>query len=379
MFAGFLATLLAVLAVWASELAAAAPAAARTVQLGAYYCPTDSCDATSAGTLDAYRERFGRYPAIALNFRDLDQPLVYPGEGEGLRSRGVTPMLTVEPVVTRKGREEEIPNAAIAGGRYDTEIEADARAAKRFGAPLLLRYAQEMNASWFPGRSADGSEFVAAWRRYVTIFRREGADNAAFVWTPIVEGTATKPFAAFFPGEEFVDYVGLDGYNWGGESRRSFGEVFAGGYARVTALSSKSVVIGETASAPGPEKAAWIRDAFLREIPHRFPAIAAVAWFSKDLSQEGQRDWRIETSPDAVAAWREVLGTTPYGGDEPLPPEQVGTPPRVGTPPERVAKPPESGGGDQARRRPHGPTPLQLLLLDVALWLGRLAGVSLGH
>lgn len=277
-------------------------------------------------------------------------------------------MLTVEPVVTRKGREEEISSGAIAAGRYDEEIEADARAARHFGAPLLIRYGQEMNASWFPGRSADGAEFAAAWRRYVTIFRREGADNVAFVWTPIVEGAATKPFAAFFPGEEFVDYVGLDGYNWGGESWRSFGEVFGSGYAQVTGLSSKPVVIGETASAAGPEKGAWIRDAFLREIPRRFPAIAAVAWFSKDLSQEGQRDWRIETSPDAVAAWQEALDAIPYGGGEPLPPEQA-------------AKQRQRGGasGDQARRPPHGPTPLQLLLLDVALWLGRLAGVFLGH
>lgn len=323
-----------------TALAAPLPATARTIQLGAYYCPSDSCDATSAETLDAYRARFGRYPAIALNFRDLDQPLVYPGEGEGLRSRGVTPMLTVEPVVTRQGREEEIPNAAIAAGRYDTEIEADARAAKRFGAPLLLRYAQEMNATWFPQRSADPAEFVAAWRHYVAIFRREGAGNVAFVWTPIVESKGAKPYDAFFPGDEYVDYVGLDGYNWGGDARRSFGEVFGQDYARVTSLSSKPVVIGETASAPGPEKAEWIRDAFLREIPRRFPAIAAVAWFSKDLSREGQREWRIETSPDAVAAWREAIS-------------------------------------DAAPARK--PTPLQVLLLDVTLWLGRLAGVLLGH
>src|SRR3954447_9659274 len=216
-----------------------------------------------------------------------------------------------------------------------------------------------MNASWFPGRSADAGACVAAWRRYVAIFRREGAGNVAFVWTPIVEGAATKPFAAFFPGEDFVDYVGLDGYNWGDENWRSFGEVFGSGYAQVTGISAKPVVIGETASAPGPEKGAWIRDAFLREIPRRFPAIAAVAWFSKDLSQDGQRDRRIETSPDAVAAWREALDAVPYGGGEPLPGERVASPSPEGQNP--AAHPPE-----QTRRRGSAATPLQLLLLDVA-------------
>jgi hypothetical protein len=358
-------------------LASPPGASAGHVGLGAYYCPNAKCDATSAGTLDAYRERFGRYPEIALNFRDLDQPLIYPGEGEGLRSRGVTPMLTVEPVITGNGREEEISSAAIASGRYDAEIRADAEAAARFGAPLLLRYAQEMNATWFPRRSADAGDFVAAWRRYVTIFRRQGADNVAFVWTPVVEIQGTKPMGPFFPGEEFVDYVGLDGYNWGGESRRSFGEVFSRDYARVTGLSTKPMVIGETASAPGPAKGSWIREAFLREIPRRFPAVVAVAWFSKDLSHQGQRDWRIETSSDAAAAWREVLAAAPYGGSELLPRARPGAHRLQGASPGEGSEATRQGRG--VRRRPSGPTPLQALLLDVALWLGRLAWVLLGH
>jgi hypothetical protein len=283
-------------------------------------------------------------------------------------------MMTVEPVVTGKGGEGEISSAAIAAGRYDEEIRADARAAARFGAPLLLRYAQEMNATWFPRRSADPAEFVDAWRRYVAIFRREGAGNVAFVWTPIVESPGAMPFDAFFPGEGFVDYVGLDGYNWGGGSWRSFGEVFGQGYARLRGLSSKPVVIGETASAPGPAKGDWIRDAFLREIPRRFPAIAAVAWFSKDLSSDGQRDWRIESDPDALAAWREAVGSTPYGGTTPLPEERPAAPRQGG--PTGMA---QSGQEGEARRQPPGPTPLQRLLLDVGLWLGRLAAILLGH
>jgi hypothetical protein len=299
--------------------------------------------------------------------------VIYPGEGEGLRSRGVTPMITVEPVVTRDGREEELPNAAIAAGRYDTEIRADAQTAASFGAPLLLRYAQEMNGPWFPERSADPGAFVAAWIHYVEIFRQEGANNVSFVWTPSVEIGRAKPLEEFFPGDRFVDYVGLDGYNWGGDRWHSFGEVFDQDYARVTALSSKPFVVGETASAPGPGKGDWIRAAFLHEIPRRFPAIVAVAWFSNDMSAEGQRDWRIETSPDAVTAWREAVASAAYGGSEPLPLQRTA----AARTPEK-----ESAAGDQedeARRQPQGLTPLQVLLLDVALWLGRLAGILLGH
>jgi Glycosyl hydrolase family 26 len=228
-------------------------------------------------------------------------------------------MFTVEPVLSGT-REVEVPMAAIAAGRYDAEIEADAKIAANFPGRILLRFAQEMNGRWFPQRSADPEAFVAAWTRYVRIFREFGADNVAFVWTPSVEVADARPFEPFFPGARYVDYVGLDGYNWGRSHWKSFGEVFAAGYDRLTELSDKPVVIGETASAPGPEKPAWIRDGFLRELPRSFPAIEAVVWFSRDLSGDGQRDWRIETSAADAGAWREVVNSTLYAGSEPAPP-----------------------------------------------------------
>jgi Glycosyl hydrolase family 26 len=293
-------------------LSAAPPALG--VQLGAYYCPADPCDATSVETLDAYRSKFGAYPDVALNFRDLDQPFLYPGEGEEMRGRGITPMITLEPVAG----EGEIPSAAIADGRYDAELSADARTAAAFSGRVLLRYAQEMNGSWFPRRSADPAAFVAAWIHIVKIFRASGADNVAFVWTPSVGVAGTEPIEPYFPGDAFVDYVGLDGYNWGSTRWQSFGQIFAEDYRRISELSERPFIIGETASAPGAGKAEWIRNAFGREIPRGFPRIAAVVWFSKDLSGEGQRDWRIETSPAAATAWSEIVAATPYGGTLPL-------------------------------------------------------------
>ena len=293
-------------------LGAAPPALG--VQLGAYYCPADPCDATSTETLNAYRAKFGAYPDLALNFRDLDQPFLYPGEGDELRARGIAPMITLEPVAD----EVEVPSAAIAAGGYDAELRADARVAAAYGGRVLLRYAQEMNATWFPRRSTDPAAFVAAWVRIVKIFRESGADNVAFVWTPSVEVAGTEPMAAYFPGDAFVDYVGLDGYNWGGSRWQSFGQIFAEDYRRISELSERPFIIGETASAAGAGKAEWIRNAFGREIPRGFPRIAAVVWFSKDLSGEGQRDWRIETSPAAAAAWGEIASATPYGGTLPL-------------------------------------------------------------
>ena len=66
------------------------------------------------------------------------------------------------------------------------------------------------------------------------------------------------------PGDEYVDWVGIDGYNFGtaksGMSWRSFNETFKGTYDIVTGLTSRPVMIGETGSTEsGGDKAAWIR------------------------------------------------------------------------------------------------------------------------
>ena len=100
----------------------------------------------------------------------------------------------------------------------------------------MLRFAHEMNllsSDWGPGKEGNtASSYVDAWRHIVTIFRQEGADNVKWVWAPNVD-YGGRPFTQFFPGDEWVDYVALDGYNWGatgGESWETFSQIFASSY-----------------------------------------------------------------------------------------------------------------------------------------------------
>ena len=61
----------------------------------------------------------------------------------------------------------------------------------------------------------------------------------------------------------------------------------------------------------GPLKADWIRDGFLKTIPQKFPRVAAVLWFDRSAEE----DWRINTSSASLAAYREVVASTLYGGN----------------------------------------------------------------
>jgi hypothetical protein len=312
-------------------LAAGAAPAAAAVKLGVYYCPSSPvhtlCSPSNGPALDAYREQLGRYPDVSMNYRSLDEPLLTESEMADQRARGVEPMVTVEPYVGGYGNAVSL--SALADGRYDSEIHAEAAVAKAYGGEVLIRFAHEMNGpweAWGPGHGSTPQDYVDAWRHYVSVFRADGATNARFVWSPNVDG-GSYPFTPYFPGDEWVDYVALDGYNWGSNSWQTFAQIFSSSYATLTQLSAKPVMIAETASSGvGGDKAAWIREVFLHTIPQQFGRVVAVVWFNRDFTAVGEQDWRIDSSSSSLAAYREVVSNSLYGGSDPAPSEEAGAP-----------------------------------------------------
>ena len=286
-------------------MAALPSSASATIQLGAY---TPGAPA-SADALADYAEMVGRQPDIVMSYRDFGLPLLYSNEVANLRATGQTPMVSWEP---------HEPLSEIASGAHDSYIRQEAQAAKAWGAPLMIRFGHEMNGDWYSW-SGDPSDFVAAWRRVVSVFRAEGAANVTWVWSPNIQEGGKYPIAPYFPGDDWIDYAGLDGYNWGtaaawGGKWESFETVFAPSYAIVTGLSTKPIIITETSSSEaGGGKADWIRDGFMAAIPRSFPRVAAVVWFNR--TQED--DWRINSSQASLDAYRAVVACTTYGGTEP--------------------------------------------------------------
>jgi beta-mannanase len=227
---------------------------------------------------------------------------------------GATPMITWDPVNGSGG----IALSSIARGADDSYLRASAQLAKAYGKPLLIRFAHEMNLRGSPfGPGHEGNtpaQFVAAWRHVVSVFRSAGATNVKWVWSPNVDCGGKCPFDAFFPGDSYVDYVALDGYNYAavdGVPWMSFDQIFAPSYRDLTRLSSKPVIIAETASVgDGDAKATWIQNAFLRSIPTAFPRVRAVVWFDRDK----EANWKVNSSPASEQAWRAVVDSPIYQG-----------------------------------------------------------------
>jgi hypothetical protein len=290
---------------------------ARGLLLGGYSNP-DASNWWTKGEVLARERVLGRRYAI-------DAHVAFYGRGGTGPARGMTRELRWDvaggriPLLSFDGPSRPFPGfRRITSGAQDKQIRAWARMLQAVRRPLFLRPWWEMNTDWFRwGVDAAGPGgpglYVSAWRHMHQLFRQEGARNVVWVWSPNVtdagSGATRHHWSDYYPGDAYVDWVGIDGYNWGGAHWRSFASRFGGRYSVYAEYARrKPIMIAEYGSAEtGGDKGAWYRAA-ARVIPRRFPSIAAlVAWDSSDP----RANFRIDSSPSALAGYR-ALATTPY-------------------------------------------------------------------
>ncbi|MHC9543915.1 MAG: glycoside hydrolase family 26 protein [Vulcanimicrobiota bacterium] len=232
---------------------------------------------------------------------------------------GAVPVLTWEPMVVQAGKETAVPCEKITGGAYDQYITSFARGAGRWGKPCMIRFGHEMNIEryhWGTDKSEFGPRSPQIYRdmfRYVvSIFRKEGVKNVKWVFCPNAESvpnTSYDPSAAwnliskYYPGNDFVDILGIDGYNYGftqtkekngwESTWKSFREIFEKPYHEQSSLShDKPVFIFETACVKeGGSRETWLKDALAASGEWK---ISGIFWFQENK----ENDWRITCRED---------------------------------------------------------------------------------
>jgi hypothetical protein len=113
--------------------------------------------------------------------------------------------------------------AQIASGTYDANYR---RLANNLAANGLLgielRLGHEMDGRWYPWGAPSGSgleaNYVAAWRRIVTVMREAQPTNKwKWVWNPTGDNWPLSAGATYleklWPGDQYVDQVGVDTYD----------------------------------------------------------------------------------------------------------------------------------------------------------------------
>ncbi|MDP9408515.1 MAG: hypothetical protein M3P95_11815 [Actinomycetota bacterium] len=222
---------------------------------------------------------------------------------------GAVPLLTWEPWTAGGGVDQpRYALARVAAGDHDDYIASYARQVRDWGGVLALRFAHELNAPHYPwsvgvnGNSPDDA--LAAWRHVRDVFAEQGTD-VVWVWSVNVSAPGSADYAEFYPGDDDVDWVGLDGYNggtalpWGGW--QSPEELLGDDLERLDDLSDRPLLLTEVGSTEaGGDKAAWIAELFDLAQERR---LRAVVWF--DYAKE--TDWRVASSPQSSEAFRRAV------------------------------------------------------------------------
>lgn len=264
------------------------------------------------------------YPTFADEF-PLD-------ECQKLVNMGIIPHLTWELFVPGEVDYNTMPIDTnyymmddVLAGKYDDYIQRFANDAKQVNGKVLIRFLHEFNGNWYlwsgnkNGRENGGPEkVVAVWKYVVDQFRAAGANNVKWIWNPHgpsvdVSDEAWNDLQNYWPGSDYVDWIGMDAYNWypqdpwGGERPfRTFDNCFRDLYNECIALGDQPVMIAEFASPEfeynGQTKDQWISDA-MTKIKTEYPRLKMFVWFhiNKEL------DWRINSSPEALQAFKSAI------------------------------------------------------------------------
>jgi mannan endo-1,4-beta-mannosidase len=219
-----------------------------------------------------------------------------------LHRHGAIPLVQVEPAGA--------PLKAIAAGAYDNYLRAYADSVRVYGHSVVIGFGREMNATWYPWgyTHTPAAAFVKAWRHIVTLFREQGADNVTWLWTIQADQPGTGPILSWWPGANYVTWVGIDGFYT--KPSDTFNSVFVPTIDQVRAFTGKPILLSETGAARGASQFANILNLFTGMVQYK---ALGLVWFDKDESQQAtprgdpglaRRDWRLEDSPPAEQALR---------------------------------------------------------------------------
>jgi beta-mannanase len=242
-----------------------------------------------------------------------------------VRDHGSIPLLSWEPWKGLKyGKtQSEYSLQNIIDGKFDAYITNFAKAAKAWGHPFFLRFAHEMNGDWYPWSEVingnSRGQYVLAWRHVHDIFKGVKASNVTWVWCPgrvFGRGLSIDDLDEMYPGDDYVDWVGMDGYNAGNDNLgwQSFSDVFKHLYEKLLSITSRPIMIAETSCGEhGGHKDQWITDALSTQLPHYFTGVKALVWFNEN--NDPSANWEIESSQSARKAFAKAIQSSYFSSN----------------------------------------------------------------
>ena len=262
-------------------------------------------------------------------------------------------------------------------GSYTTQNIRDfATFLNSFNVPIFLRWCHEMNGSWYAW-GQQPTLYVAKFREFADIIH-SNAPGVAMVWTPNQGWGYSWPWGAYaistnspdfslldtdhngvlseqddmygpyYPGDNYVDWVGFSFYHWGNESTNGYNEVpWTGKWGQINGVGNpipnfhdlfaaghnKPMIIAETSALYDPNntkgggasepniKNTWIQQVYNLTDTNQprlnvaFPQVKAICWFSQlkyESEVNGNVDWRLNDNTNVINFYRQTVSNNSY-------------------------------------------------------------------
>lgn len=296
-----------------------------TIVLGAHIPPVAPDPNTGEGLyywqeIRAFNQNTGRTHPIIMYYGDLTSAFsdYLLNQFRDRLDPTPVPLIAMDPP-------DDVDLEDIAEGVYDSKLKENAAVAKRFGQPMMVIFAHEFNLYDNPGYG-DPQGYIAAWRHIHGVFAREGVTNVRWVWSPnYMSNRPHDPISdynLYYPGDRYVDWVGVSGFNWGHTSASGwvgFDDLFQDFLTDTASRYDKPQIISIFGSVDGPgSKTDWIRDSY--QAMGRYPSLRAVIWFNDfAFGNEDHADFRVTITskygsdpspyPPYTEAYREAIDT----------------------------------------------------------------------
>ncbi len=206
-------------------------------------------DNPTQSLIKAYEEKTGVKLESVLFFHAAKKSFLFPEYTcRLLDKQNIIPFIKFEPWSWKGKNDQSFSLQAIDDGDFDGQFAAFAKGAASYEKPVIFSFAHEMNASgswaWYPWQG-DPEAYKKAYIRIHKIFTKHGARNVRWAW--VINANSAPP-EDYYPGDKFVDYIGIDGYSadWNGNTDKP-DAIFEREYQMLRAAHpAKPILISET-------------------------------------------------------------------------------------------------------------------------------------
>ena len=206
-------------------------------------------------------------------------------------------------------------SSAAPGSAIYTDIVRWADTIKARGTQTFFGFSHEPESS-DSAKYGTAPQYIAAYQHVVDIMRAQDVPNVSYVWQMTAYGFVRKGAGNainYYPGDNYVDYVAADAYNWGGCVARSSWRdlsVVANPVLAFAEAHNKLAMLAEFGSQAGPLRAAWLASAEQYFIANQSELVAAFYFDRPPTTPNGAAcNWSLTSTTD-IAAFAAIANDT---------------------------------------------------------------------